>query len=190
MMRQMPFMLSRSRSHSERGFTLIEAALATIIVGVGVVSTMQLFASCSIENAAAAKTSTASMLAGNIQEVMANQAFADPIVGHSHFGPETGEVLSTYNDVDDFDGSSFNPPIDALRQPITNMSQYTQVVSVWPVYPTKLSVNSNEASPDIPKTGAGPYTGAVRVRVKVTFRQVPSATPVEVYRTSWIRVDY
>src|SRR4051812_43935980 len=38
------------RRRGPRGFTLIETALATIIVGVGIVASMQLFATCSVQN--------------------------------------------------------------------------------------------------------------------------------------------
>jgi hypothetical protein len=129
------------------------------------------------------------MLAQNIQEAMGGLSFADPGVGHTHFGAESGESLATYNDVDDFDGQTFSPPINSQRQQIAAMSQFSQVVSVWPVDPNKLSSNSNESSPDIPKTSSGPYTGAVRVRVRILFRLKPTDVPVEVYRASWIRVD-
>ena len=37
---------------------------------------------------------------------MANLAFSDPIKGTTNFGPETGETLATFNDVDDFDGEN------------------------------------------------------------------------------------
>lgn len=168
-----------------RGFTLIEAALATVIVGVGFFASLQLFASCTEQNRTAADMSTALMLTTNIREAVSGLSFADPRVGHTHFGPESGETLSDFNDVDDFDGSSLNPPIDSQREPIPSLAQYTQVVSVWPVNPNQLSTNSNEAVPDIPK---GTYTGAVRVRVRVLFKLRPSDPAVEVYRASWIRM--
>lgn len=169
-----------------RGFTLIEAALATMIVGLGIVATMRLFATCTIENRNSNQMSAAMMLTSNIQEAMGGLSFADPGTAHAVFGPEGGEVLATYDDIDDFDSASFNPPIDSLRQPVNGMSQYTQAVSVWPVYPTKLSVNSNETTPDLPKTT---YTGAVRVRVRVLYRATPDEVPQEVYRASWVRVE-
>lgn len=173
------------RSARRKGFTLIETALATLIVGVGVVATMRLFASCSIQNRESAELSTAMMLATNIQEATGGLSFADPGVPN-HFGPETGESLGTYDDVDDFDGASYNPPIDSLRQQITSLGQYTQVVSVWPINPSQLSSNSNESSPSIPKTT---YTGAVRVRVRILYRAEPADVAGEVYRASWVRVN-
>jgi len=94
--------------------------------------------------------------------------------------------------VDDFNGpvnsvsQSFNPPIDSLRAQIPSMSQFTQVVSVMPIWPYKLAGNTNEAAPEIPRTT---YTGAVRVRVRVLYRTNPTDPQVELYRCSWVRVD-
>jgi prepilin-type N-terminal cleavage/methylation domain-containing protein len=172
-----------------RGFTLIETALASIIVGVGIVATMQLFATCTMDNRSAAQMSTAAMLANNVHEAMlgAEVTFADPGTAHRYFGPEPGESLATFDDLDDFDGASMSPPIDSLRKPIASLSEYTQVVSVWPVYPNKLSVNSNESNPDIPNKST--YTGALRVRVRILHRATPGAVPREVYRTSWVHLD-
>jgi type II secretory pathway pseudopilin PulG len=179
----------RTTSQRARGFTLIEAALATIIVGVGIVSTMELFAACSQQAVGANQTTTAMMLANNVHEAVVGLSFADPTFQHQYFGPEPGETLATYNDVDDFDGSKFNPPIDAQRNKIPSLSQYTQVVSVWPVYPNKLSANSTAdtaKTPDIPKTT---YTGALRIRVRVMFQATPTATAEEVYEASWVCMD-
>jgi hypothetical protein len=181
--------MSGKFTHRGRGFTLIEAALATIIVGVGIVSMMTLFAACSQQASAANQMTTAPMLANNVHEALVGLAFADPTFGHQYFGPEPGETLTTYNDIDDFDGSKFNPPIDAQRNKVTTLSKYTQIVSVWPVYPNKLSANSTAdtaKTPDIPKTT---YTGALRVRVRIMYQSTAAATPEEVYEASWVCMD-
>ncbi|HMB94431.1 MAG TPA: hypothetical protein VKK61_00165 [Tepidisphaeraceae bacterium] len=178
--------MSRRVLHRARGFTLIEAALTTVIVGVGIVATMGLFAACSTQNIASSQMTTAMMLANNVHEAVVGLSFADPTSGHKIFGPEAGEKLATYNDIDDFDGSSFNPPIDAQRNKVVGLTQYTQVVSVWPVYPNKLSANSNESSPDISKTT---YTGALRIRVKVLFQVKPTDVATQIYQASWICLD-
>ena len=90
--------------------------MATVIVGVGILATMSLFAACTQQNLTATRMTTAMELATNIQEAMANLAFADPITGKTTFGPEGGEKLSSFDDVDDFDGQTITPPIDALRR--------------------------------------------------------------------------
>jgi type II secretory pathway pseudopilin PulG len=169
-----------------RGFTLIEAALTTVIIGLGVLAAMQLFEACTRQNATSAQMTTALMLAGHVQEMTQHLAFNDPATGRTTFGAETGESLATYDDLDDFDGRTFNPPLDATRASMSDLSRYSQAVSVWPVYPDDLGVNTNEASPDIPKTT---YTGAVRVCVQILYRSRLDAVPATVYVAAWTRFD-
>jgi prepilin-type N-terminal cleavage/methylation domain-containing protein len=182
-----------ARSCARHGFTLIETAMAMVIVGVAIVASMRLFAACSIQNRASTQMTTAMLLAGNVREAMIGLSFSDPTTGRATFGSEAGETLATYNDLDDFNGpansvsQSFNPPIDSLRGRVTSLSQFTQVVSVMPVWPYKLSGNTSESAPEISPRST--YTGAVRVRVRVLYRMRPTDTPVEVYRCSWVRVD-
>src|SRR4051794_30431694 len=88
-----------------RGVTLTEAALATVIIGTGVLATLQLFAACTQENATAAQATTAMLLASHVQETMAGLPIVDPAYANTYFGPEPGQALATYDDVDDFDGS-------------------------------------------------------------------------------------
>jgi hypothetical protein len=164
----------------------MEAALAVAIVGAGVFATFNLFANCTEQNRMAARMTVAMMLASNVQEAMGGFTFSDPGLALTYFGPEPGEVVATYDDIDDFDGATLNPPIDALRASIDELTQYSQVVSVWPVRPNRPSDNSHESSPDISKTT---YTGAARVRVRILFRANAQSVPLEVYQTSWIRMD-
>ena len=167
------------RSLRPKGFTLIESALTTVIVGFGVSAVMALLGVCTQQNSTGGKMTVAMMLAGNVQETMANLPFNDPIRGRSTFGPDSGETLGTYNDLDDFDGSVFCPPIDSLRTAVATLGQYTQTVSVTPVDPNRLST-------DLPKTISNWL--AVRVVVQVSFKPTPAAVAQDVYRTSWVRM--
>jgi prepilin-type N-terminal cleavage/methylation domain-containing protein len=174
------------RDLSHRGFTLIEASLAMVIVGIGIVSAVRLFAACTQENRGSVGMTTATLLANHVREAMNGLSFDDPGTATTTFGPEGGETLATYDDLDDFNAQTFNPPIDAMRQPIASQSQYTQVVRVVPVFPNKLSSNIDDSAPEIAQ---GTYTGAVRIRVIVLYRATASEPNTEVYRASWIRMD-
>ena len=181
----------RKRGPGRRGFTLTEALLATVIVGVGVLSSLNLFWACTDASTKAGQTTTGRTLAENIREAMASLTFYDPVSAGTMWGPEPGEILSSYDDVDDFDGSdfkgtTFNPPIDAMRQPIPALTQYSQLVTVMPVNPDDPGSNEDENKPTLPK---GAYTGAVRVRVRVYFQQSPTSAKSEVYQASWLRVN-
>ena len=179
---------ARHRCHRSRrrGFTLIEAALTTAITGIAFVAIMGLFAACTQQNRVGSNMTTAVLLAGHVQETMAGLAFNDPALANTYFGPEPGQTLAGYDDVDDFDGSNFSPPIDSLRRTIPELAQFTQAVSVVPIFPNQLSSNTDPAAPAIPKTS---YTGAARVTVRILYRPKPADGPMEIYRTSWIRVD-
>jgi prepilin-type N-terminal cleavage/methylation domain-containing protein len=179
------FGLGTARSR-RRGFTLMEVALAITIIGIGILSMVKLVAACTQENSLAKQMTVGMLLADHVQEAMAGLPFNDPFLVNTYFGPEPGETLASFNDIDDFDGSTFNPPIDSLRQKMPQFSQYSQVISVWPVLPIQLNGNTNPAAPVIAKST---YTGAVRVVVIITYRRIPTDVPFEVYRTSWIRMD-
>ena len=175
------------RRGMRRGLTLVECALAVVIVGTGVVATMQLFASCTRDNQAAVAMTSAVMLSEAIGEITQGLPFSDPETGRSIFGPEPGETVLEYDDVDDFDGSDwqrFSPPLDAQRQPITDLSQYAQLVMVRPVLAN--DPDSNVDGTSMAKTA---HTGVLRVTVRVTYRQRPGAPEVEAYRTSWLRYE-
>lgn len=179
-----------SRCHKCRrtrgGFTLLEATLAVVIVAFGFLATMELFASCTAENRRAAQMTTAQMLATSIQELTTGLAFKDPYYATAGIAVEAGETRATYNDVDDFDGFTACPPVDATRNPIAELSQYTQTVQVMAIDPNRPGANYDTVNPEIQKTT---YTGAVRVRVVVEFRRSPGDVPSEVLRSSWVRLD-
>jgi type II secretory pathway pseudopilin PulG len=174
-------MLPRRR----RGFTLLEATLTTVIIGVGVVASLAMFQACARANAAGANMTSALLLADNAQELLARYPFDDPQTGHDHFGPEPDEPAAAFDDLDDFDGLTFSPPVDGARRPIRELAHYRQLITINPVLPSSLSANANESVPDLPKSA---HTGAVRVRVRI-LHQPKGGPPTEVHRASFLRFD-
>lgn len=164
----------------------MEATLAVVIVAFGFLATMELFASCTAENQRSAQMTTAQMLTTSLQELTTGLVFKDPYYATAKIGVEPGESLPVYNDVDDLDGFVACPPIDATRVPIPELSQYTQYVQVMAIDPNRPGANHNYQTPELP---LGTYTGAVRVRVVIEYRRSPSDPPVEVLRSSWVRLD-
>jgi len=166
----------RVGTRQSRGFTLIEAAMTTAIIGIAFVSVLELFTACTKQNKVAASSTVAMMLAQHIQESLVSLPFTDPNPLSATFGAETGETLATFDDVDDFNGMTFNPPIDAGRTEIEGLDQYSQVITV---------TNANPARP----SATGTAGSAVRVRVVVTY-QANAAAPVEqVYSYSWLTMN-
>src|SRR5687767_378043 len=114
----------RPTRRPRRGFTLLETALATVIVGVGVVGMMSLLAVCTQQNRGGSQLTTAMYLAQCVQEATADLPFNDP--SGAGFGREEGGGLLTWNDVDDFHGLDTAQladglPIDATRQPLVGL---------------------------------------------------------------------
>jgi type II secretory pathway pseudopilin PulG len=132
-MRPLPSHRVSASDRRRSGFTLLEAALTTVIIGVGGVAMLQLLASGTAANGEGTSLTMAMNLAGNVRECLTGVAFSDPTV-QDNWGPELGETLSSYNDLDDFDGVKFSPPIDARRNPLGNeFADWSQTITVQSV---------------------------------------------------------
>ena len=73
------------RHHHRRGFTLIETALATVIIGVGVLALVDSQAAFLASNAWSTQTATANYLANEIREMTRRLPKHDPVrkkMGH------------------------------------------------------------------------------------------------------------
>jgi hypothetical protein len=162
--------------------------LATVIVGVGVMSMMALFGACTTQNRTGTQMTTAMLLANNVQEMIAGLPFHDPMFPQSPGGTPPGN-LPNFKYVDDFatfGPMTVNPPVDSFGKALTQLTQYTQKIDVLPVNPFQLSSNINEKSPSPPATT---YTGAARIRVHVYYQRTPAAPLEQLCVMSWIRVD-
>jgi hypothetical protein len=149
------------------GFTLIDTALATIIVGLGVVSLCDLMAKGTVSNINAAQLTTGANLARNIREMSLELAFQDPNTP-SQWGLDSGETAgnpSSWNDINDLDALTISPPIDSQRNTISTLSGWSQSIVVH-------SVDQNHLSSDVPD-GSSP---AVRVTVTIAHDGAPVTT--------------
>lgn len=160
-------------SKNTDGFTLIEVMIAIILVGLAIASLVGANGAFSQANGAGTELSTAEFLLEQVKELTATLEVIDPISGTTNFGPETGETISTYNDLDDLDGAEFSPPIDAGRNTLSNFSSFSQQVTVENVNPSDFDQVETDHS-----------TNFVRVTVKV------SQNSVEVCSASWLRARY
>jgi hypothetical protein len=126
------------RRQGRAGFTLMEAALTTVIIGVGCVAMLQLLSAGTVATRDGTELTMGMNLAGNVRECLMGVSFADPTVT-DNWGPEAGETLLTYDDLDDFDGKTFSPPIDARRHPLDGYGSWSQSVKVESVQPTDVT---------------------------------------------------
>ena len=128
------------------GFTLMETALATVIVGFSVIAVVQLITVTTKQNYFAQKTTTALMLADQIREGCARLPFCDPANG-VHLGPNNGATLpSQFNDVEDFSGLTVSPPVDSLGQPLTQFAKWQQQVTITHVSPGLFTLTQANAT--------------------------------------------
>jgi prepilin-type N-terminal cleavage/methylation domain-containing protein len=163
----------RRKNMRRRGFTLIETAFASLVLGLGVLAGTQLLGALTTHTRWAARQTTAYYLANNLAELCNEIEFADPLAP-THIGAEPGETLSgieanatAFNDLDDFVGS-YNPPIDAARRRLTDLADYTQIFAVAEVDPRK---------PTVALAGSG----LRRVTVTVVYRGTT------LHKLTWLR---
>lgn len=101
------------------GFTLIETALTTVIIGVGVLALIEAQQAFMRSNDWSTHAATATYLANEIREMTRTLPRHDPVTGLFFdasgastqlvgWGPEPGEItVQDFDDLDDFDGITF-----------------------------------------------------------------------------------
>ncbi len=160
----------------DSGFSLIEALFAIMLVGLAVASLLAANSAFTKANGAGTDLSTAEFLVEQIRELSALLPVVEPNTPESAvdvFGPETGETLATYDDLNDFDGLTFSPPIDAGRNPLADLAAFSQQITVQ-------NVNASNFEQAVADHGSS----FVRVTVKVYLnsKEITSAT--------WLRARY
>lgn len=108
----------RPKASKTRGFTLIEASLATVIIGVGVVAMLELIAAGTRVNVDGTQRTTAANLAKNVREYSLKLNFAQ---------------------VSAMGGAQWTPPIDSRGTTMSEFDGWAQTVSVSAVNPKNLN---------------------------------------------------
>jgi hypothetical protein len=178
-----------SRRHRRAaGFTLIEAALTTVIVGTGVLSIVAAQQAYHQKNDWAQRTGTAMLLANELREMTLPLPVFDPITGQTFTGPEPGENdITDYDDIDDFagvpdgtgayPGLTFNPPVDALRRQISDMTGWSQQINVVSV------LEDNIGSTVTLPLGTTPM---LRLTVDVLYQAPNDPAPQVITQLTWV----
>ena len=94
------------------GFSLIETAVATCIIGMGVASMVAVSGACTRATGAGAQLSQAVFLAQEIREWTLMLPFTDPDAedGGNPPGPDGGDAEGVVDDLDDLRGMTLSPP--------------------------------------------------------------------------------
>jgi type II secretory pathway pseudopilin PulG len=117
---------SNSQTRRSGGFTLIEASLTTIIIGVGVMAMLQLLAAGTVNNIQAFEMTTAANVGKAIREVTVQKSLAQIIA---------------------MNGTYHEPPWDSRSQPMNDLPHWRQTITVQAVDPNKLTLNITDPSP-------------------------------------------
>jgi prepilin-type N-terminal cleavage/methylation domain-containing protein len=173
-------------TRARRGFTLIETALATIIVGVGVLAMVAAQQAFHQKNQWSTQASIAMRLGNEIREMTLNLQRHDPVTGMDNWGPELNEDgLGDFDDLDDFDGEAGegtifsaalgNGPVNARREVVGDMEGWSQTVLVACVDPLNITEAVNDFTSDF-----------VKIEVIVHYQGPMDDAPMEMTRVSWI----
>ena len=155
------------------GFSLIEVLIAIMLVGLAIASLVAANSALTRANGAGTDLSSAEFLLGEIRELTALLPVVDPETGVSTFGPETGEALTDFDDLDDFDTTVFSPPINADRAVLNNSAAFSQQITVENVSASNFEQAVGDHTSDFVR---------VTVRVLLNSQEISSA--------SWLRARY
>ncbi len=161
-------------SRCSSGFTLIEAAISTVIVSVMFVAALNTVGAARVAQHKAALVGRGRTFASALMQEILQQSYQEPGATWV-FGREAGESdtsRAAYDDVDDYHGWTESPPVAKDGTALPNSANWSRTVTVeW-------------VDPQQPKQVRGTETGAKRITVVAAFRDVPQATVIAI-RTAY-----
>ncbi|MGE5295343.1 MAG: hypothetical protein ACM3VT_10995 [Solirubrobacterales bacterium] len=158
-----------------RAFTIVEAAISTIIVAVMLVAALTTVGASKTTQHKMALVCRGQLLAEALMAEILQQNYKEP-VSTATFGYETGESAtsrSAYDDVDDYDGWSASPPTAKDGTTLDNSTNWKETVIVdW-------------TNPQSPNQTSTTETGAKRITVTTYYKNMPQATLVAIKTVDW-----
>lgn len=156
-----------------RGFSLVEAALAIVIIGVGIVALLAGLQAASQINGAGRNLTRAVFLAQEIREWTVRLPFrdTDPADANNPPGPDGWDPQVYIDDLDDFydpSGLIYSPPRDGRGQAIPNLTGWSEKLTLTWRDPNSLS-----------QTVAVGGSTVINVRVSIVFQTK------EIFATDW-----
>ena len=149
-------------SSGRRALTLVEVVASTMIVGMMAVLALGSLGAAVRSGQSAGDQAIAQSLASDMLAEIVETAYSDPDEDPD-FGPEAAEdsgTRSDFDDVDDYDGWSSQPPQYRDGTDIPNREDWRRLVTVEFVQPN---------SPNLPTVGSADM-GAKRITVTVQYQ--------------------
>ena len=133
------------------GFSLIEVAVATVILAVGITALMSCLGSGTVANDEGAKLTQAVFLAQELREWTLNLPFSDPDPADANNppGPDGSDPNSFVDDLDDLMAATFTAPRDATGSPIADMAGWTETINITWLSTDDLSTTVTAGTSDI-----------------------------------------
>ncbi len=156
------------------GFTLVEAVISIVLVGVLLVAAINTLGATAVSKRSIEHQALGYTLASDLMAEILNQAYEEPN-DTPEFGRESSESggdRTDWDDVDDYDGWSATPPETKDEEPLDGYDQWTRSVEVAFVNPTSLN-------------DLGGNTGVKRITVTASFKGVPAAELVAIRTQAW-----
>ncbi len=142
-------MTRTTKSAKRGGFSLIEVAVATAIIGIGVVALLTAVRSGTQINEAGRQLTQAVFLAQEVREWTRRLDFKDPETPGNPPGPDQSDPQMFVDDLDDLMDATYSPPRDAHGTAIADMAAWSQTITLTWRNPTNLTAIVANGSSDI-----------------------------------------
>lgn len=118
------------RRRGGRGFTLVEAAIAIVVVGVGIVALMHAMASGTRINSEGQAITQAVFVAQEVREWTMRLPFSDedPSDANNPPGPDSQSPQVFVDDLDDLMEVTYGPPRDGQGVAIADLAGWSQTI--------------------------------------------------------------
>lgn len=123
-----------------RGYILVEASTATLVLALALVALIPVFILAIRSAKNMEQITSATQLSAQLMEEICLRKWDSLtprppvyIAGKSTLGPDPGETASdkrTFDDIDDFTGWTESPPRDPMMNPLPLFAAYTRTVTV------------------------------------------------------------
>lgn len=144
-------MRHRTVPSARGGFTLIEVAVATVIVGIGVTALMVAAGSATRVNDAGRELTQAVFLTQELREWTLRLPFSDPDPGDQGNppGPDGTDPQTFVDDLDDIMNVTYNPPRDGQGAAIADLANWSETITITWRDPDSISTVVADGSSEV-----------------------------------------